>query len=103
MPTEIPDNVDQEGTFLLSGSFINTILDFLREQRISVEDNSPLQISEIGPQGMILGFDGDGTDFLPDAPETGTYVLGSIDGTVQWLSTSDCSNGSVDGGDSASG
>ena len=27
---------------------------------------------------------------LPDIPSTGTYVLGCIDGTVQWIATEAC-------------
>ena len=58
MPTEIPENVEPDGTYMLSGKFINQILDCLRENKISIDDeNSPLQIREVGPQGKVLGLD----------------------------------------------
>ncbi len=27
---------------------------------------------------------------IPDAPTTGTYVLGSVDGALQWIATEEC-------------
>ena len=40
---------------------------------------------------------------IPAPPDTGTYVLGSIDSEVQWIATEtcDCADGttSIDGGD----
>lgn len=29
---------------------------------------------------------------LPDPPDTGTWILGSIDGTLTWLPTQDCTD-----------
>lgn len=40
-----------------------------------------------GPQGP-QGPPGDSTISAP--PSTGTYVLGSIDGVVQWINTTEC-------------
>jgi hypothetical protein len=59
MPTEVPDKVDPKGTYMLSGEFINQILDWMNEHELSIddEDNSPLRIREIGPQGTVLGLD----------------------------------------------
>jgi len=31
-----------------------------------------------------------GTDGLPELPGDGTYILGCVDGEVQWLATSEC-------------
>jgi hypothetical protein len=31
-----------------------------------------------------------GLKYIPDPPTTGTYVLGAIDGVIQWLATEDC-------------
>ena len=30
-------------------------------------------------------------DFTSRAPESGTYVLGSINGSIQWIATENCS------------
>src|SRR5437868_3253252 len=97
MPTDIPENVAEDGTYMLSGYFINQILDVLREQQLSIEDdNSPLQIREIGPGGTVLGIDKE--NLLPDPPRSGTFALGSIDAIVQWIATQICECGSIDGG-----
>ena len=33
----------------------------------------------------------DGTQYgIPTPPSTGTYVLGSIDGSIQWIATTEC-------------
>jgi len=34
---------------------------------------------------------------IPDPPPSGTFVLGAIDGGVQWIATQDCA-GEIDGG-----
>jgi len=57
MATAIPSNVDEQGTFLLSGKFINQILDWMRENTISVEDSSPIKLHEIPPNGKVLTLD----------------------------------------------
>jgi hypothetical protein len=60
MAAPIPENVDPSGTYLLSGSLLNSILDALRESKIVIEDDSgPLQIKERGPQGTVLGLNTD--------------------------------------------
>ena len=61
MPASIPNNVDEAGTFLLSGKFINQILEALRENKIVIEDEKgPLQIRERSvSKGTVLGLDTD--------------------------------------------
>lgn len=56
MPAKIPNNVDPAGTYMLSGVFINAILDCLRERTISFgQENGPVQVSEKGKLGTVLG------------------------------------------------
>jgi len=63
MPAQIPNNVDPSGTYILSGTLLNSIFEALRENRILIEDDSgPLQIKDRGPQGTVLGLD---TDVCP--------------------------------------
>jgi hypothetical protein len=65
MAAQIPDNVDEKGTYMLSGKFINQILGALRENQIRLaEESGPLQIRERGPQGTVLGLD---TDVCPSS------------------------------------
>ncbi len=60
MAAKIPDNVDPKGSYMLTGAFLNQILDCLREQRIFLADESgPLQIRERGPLGTAIALNTD--------------------------------------------
>jgi len=59
MPAQIPENVDPKGTYMLSGVFINRILDCLRENVIVLDQSGPLKIINKGPDGTKLGLDTD--------------------------------------------
>jgi hypothetical protein len=61
-------------------------------------------ISEPLPDGRVrahLNPTAGASLLLPPAPTPGTYVLGSIDSVIQWISTEECecgSGGGIDGG-----
>jgi hypothetical protein len=38
----------------------------------------------------ILGSQNGSIQWLPNSPSSGTYVLGVVDGNIQWLQTEDC-------------
>jgi len=53
---------------------------------------SNAQYIPIGKQTNVNGRDIPAIpDFTSRAPETGTYVLGSINGSIQWIGTENCS------------
>jgi len=50
------------------------------------------QYIPIGKQTNVNGKDIPAIpDFTSKAPASGTYVLGSINGSIQWIATEDCS------------
>lgn len=71
--------------------YTSTTSDFLATQSEAEAgtDNtkwmSPLRTAE-----AIAALASGGSSYLPDPPISGTYVLGSVNGTVQWISTEEC-------------
>jgi hypothetical protein len=53
----------------------------------------PSESGLLDSMGLKFSEDGSGwhLEFLP--PINGTYVLGSVNGQVQWIATEDCGNG----------
>ena len=51
-----------------------------------------IEDSERTDQPYKVNYTKDGIvlDILPDIPQTGTHVLGVVDGTVKWIATQDC-------------
>jgi hypothetical protein len=47
------------------------------------DDDDPLQLTAVGGE---LSW----TPGIPEPPESGTYVLGSVDGVMQWIETEEC-------------
>jgi len=57
MVTQIPNNVDEAGTYMLSGKFINQMLEWMRANTISVEESGPIKLTEAPPSGKVLSLD----------------------------------------------
>lgn len=56
----------------------------------SINDSQQLQSSAMFRSGQTVNnYYSVGTE-LPARPDTGTHVLGSIDGSVQWIATTNC-------------
>lgn len=53
----LPDNLDPKMTYMISGKFINDMLDEIRKNKIILDENSPIFISEVGPDGTRLALD----------------------------------------------
>jgi hypothetical protein len=65
---------------------------FAKLRPLPTDGNARQYAVEETPEGWFLRLfpDAESSGGLPTAPASGTYVLGSINGAVQWLATEAC-------------
>jgi hypothetical protein len=65
---------------------------FAKLRPLPTDGNARQYAIEETPEGWFLRLfpDSESSGGLPTAPASGTYVLGSINGAVQWLATEAC-------------
>ena len=80
-------------TYLLTGETLLAITNVIRENRVVPTGRK--QFDEIGPEGSKIDLD---LLTAGAARATGTWVLGAIAGYEQWIPTTSCTSGGIDGG-----
>ncbi len=86
--TEYP-KLDKTKVYLVSGGEFNLIMNLLKRSRPQATQGGGVQIdqeTESGTYLSVLGAQGG----IPNPPNNGTYVLGSVDANIQWLATNTC-------------
>ncbi len=78
---DLPD-FDPAKTYLVSGDTLNEISSTVNRNRVRPIEGGGININDVTDDGTWLG--------IIAPPSGGTYVLGVIDGTVQWIETDTC-------------
>jgi len=99
----LPEFVNDQ-KYILSGQVLNQILAVVKENRVVLTGKT--QYDSVGPDGSKLDIDlalsgcTAPESCVPEPDSPGTFVLGSVDGEVDWIETENCGCGTgVDGGD----
>lgn len=92
-----PDQFDEQRTYWVTGKALNKLADLISERTVVAGEG----ISTIERRdGVTIALDADwvrdkliaggGFVALPPIIGAGTWVLGSVDGVVQWIATESC-------------
>jgi hypothetical protein len=90
---------DKERTAMHAESINELVKAINKLLKMEVKPEGKLTVSDANAVLEVSGTGCDeGESCVPDPPESGTFVLGGINGEMVWMSTQECECG-VDGGD----